>query len=309
MDKLVSTFSIIARDPASGQLGVAVQSHAFAAGAIVPWAETNVGAVATQAHCEISYGPLGLDLMRAGKSAPQALAALLAADEKRDVRQVAMIDRHGNVAVHTGSRCIASAGHITGENFSVQGNILANDTVWGKMAAAFQAAKGVDLSEKLMEALEAGQDAGGDVRGMQAGGIRVVAGPNDPLERTFVTDIRVDDHDRPLVEMRRVLTVSRGEEWLGMAELALRNQDLKLAKEYYAKLRGLVVGSREVHFWYATTLVEAGYVDEALPIFAEVFAIEPLWHDMIDRLVAVGHFPNNPAVIGKVKALPVKRSA
>jgi len=308
MDKLVSTYSIIARDPETGQFGVAVQSHAFAAGAIVPWAEAGVGAVATQAHCEISYGPLGLDLMRAGKTAPQALAALLAADDKREVRQVAMIDRQGNVAVHTGTRCIASAGHIMGENFSAQGNMLANDTVWGKMADAFKSAK-ADLTERLMEALEAGQDAGGDVRGMQAGGIVVVPGPNDPLERRSVTNIRVDDHDNPLVELRRVLTVSRGDEWLGMAELALRNHDLKLAKEFYAKLRGLVVGSREVQFWYATTLVEAGYVEEALPIFAEVFTIEPLWHDMIDRLVAVGHFPNNAEVIGKVKALPVKKSS
>jgi uncharacterized Ntn-hydrolase superfamily protein len=309
MDKLVSTFSIVARDPATGQLGVAVESHAFAAGSLVPWAESGVGAVATQAHYDITYGPLGLDLMRAGKTAPQALAALLAADDKRDVRQVAMVDKEGNVAVHTGSRCIASAGHVMGENFSAQGNILANDTVWHKMADAFKNAHSSDLTGKLMEALEAGQDAGGDVRGMQAGGILVVAGPDDPLERKIITNIRVDDHDNPLVELRRVLTVSRGDEWLGMAELALRNHDLKQAKEYYEKLRGLVVGSREVHFWYATTLVEAGYVDEAIPIFAEVFAIEPLWHDMIDRLVSVGHFPNDKAVIERVKALPVKKKA
>lgn len=307
MDKLVSTYSIIARDSETGQFGVAVQSHAFAAGSIVPWAETGVGAVATQAHADITYGPLGLDLMRSGKTAPQALAALLAADDEREVRQVAMIDNHGNVAVHTGKRCIASAGHITGENFSAQGNLLANKTVWVKMAEAFKAAK-ADMTERLMEALEAGQDAGGDVRGMQAGRILVVAGPDDVLERKIVTDIRVDDHDQPLIELRRVLTVSRGDEWLGMAERALKRDDIKEAREYYSKLRGLVVGSREVQFWYATSLVEAGYLDEAMPIFAEVFAIEPLWHDMIDRLVAVGRFPNQKDIIKKVKALPVKHA-
>jgi uncharacterized Ntn-hydrolase superfamily protein len=297
------TFSIIARDSKTGQLGVAVQSHWFGVGAVVPWAETGIGAVATQASAELSYGPLGLTLMRAGKPAQQVLDALLAADPDRDIRQVAMIDAQGRVAVHTGRRCIAEAGHVVGDGFCTQGNLLASGDVWGKMADAFKAAKG-DLPERLVEALEAGEDAGGDVRGRQSAALLVMPGPEDPLGSDAIVSLRVDDHARPLRELRRVFTVWRAYQWLSEAVHAIESGNIAEARRLYVDLRGLVVGTREPLFWYAKALVEAGHVDEALVTFGEVFAVEPVWKDLIDRLVASGHFPDDPKIIQKVKALP-----
>jgi uncharacterized Ntn-hydrolase superfamily protein len=307
MSRLAYTYSIIARDPGTGQFGVGVQSHAFASGAVVPWAERGVGAVATQAHVDESYGPLGLNLMRAGKSSRQALAALVAADPDPEIRQVAMIDTQGQIATHTGKRCIASAGHQTGDGFSVQGNLLANPQVVPAMAKAYQDSKG-DFTERLLQALEAAQDAGGDVRGMQSASLVVVPSPNDPLRRAMVTNLRVDDHDHPLVEMRRLLTIQRAEEWEAQASHAIRQGDLKVANEYYERLRGLVVGSREPLFWYATTLAKHGHADDALRVFGQVFAIEPRWKELIDRLVVSGDFPNDQGLIEKVRALPTKRA-
>ncbi len=296
------TYSIVARDAESGQLGIGVQSRYFACGAVVPWAERGVGAVATQATVDTSYGRLGLALMRAGKSAQQALAALVIADPESAIRQVAMVDAKGGVAVHTGSRCVAHAGHIIGEGFSTQGNLLANSKVWGAMAEAFKAAKG-DLSERLMQALEAGEDAGGDARGKQSAALIVVPGPDDPLAREMITNLRVDDSDHPLVELRRLLTIQRGYEWQAQAIHALERGNLEQAREYYGKLRGLVVGVREPHFWYAAALLEHGHVEEALPILAEVFKVEPVWRTLLDRLAAAGLFPNDPDLIAKVKAV------
>src|SRR5262245_8060205 len=169
------TFSIVARDPKTGELGVAVQSHYFSVGPIVPWAEPGIGAIATQSIVEVSYGPKGLDLMRSGKSAPDALAELLKADAGREVRQVAMIDSKGRVAAHTGGKCIPDAGHRIGTNYSCQANLMANDKVWPAMAAAFESAQG-DLADRMLAALEAAQRAGGDIRGKQSAAIVVVSG-------------------------------------------------------------------------------------------------------------------------------------
>jgi uncharacterized Ntn-hydrolase superfamily protein len=189
--------------------------------------------VATQALTDTSYGRLGLSLMRAGKSAEQTLAALVCADPESAVRQVAMIDRLGRVAVHTGARCIAQAGHLIGEQFSVQGNLLRDRHVWEAMAEAYRAAQG-DFSERLLQALEAGEDAGGDVRGKQSAALIVVAGSDDPLERDEITNLRVDDSDHPLVELRRLLTVQRGYEWQARAGHAVEEGNLQGAREYYA---------------------------------------------------------------------------
>lgn len=302
MKTLAHTYSIAARDPETGQLGVGVQSHYFAAGLAVPWLERGVGAVATQAFVDISYGKLGLALMRAGKSAEQALAALVAADPESDVRQVAMVDNKGRVAVHTGKRCIAYAGHVVGEGFSVQGNLLANADVYKEMAKAYREAEG-DFGERLLRALEAAQKAGGDVRGKQSAGLVIVPGPDDPLESENIVNLRVDDNKNPLIELRRLLTVQHCYIWEERAEQAVEKGDLEKAKKYYGKMRGLVVGTREPQFWYATALVEHGHLDQALPIFAEVFTIEPIWLELIDRLVEVGFFPDDPVAIAKTKAV------
>jgi uncharacterized Ntn-hydrolase superfamily protein len=297
------TYSIIAHDTKTGQFGVAVQTHWFGVGALVPWAETGVGAVATQADVDMSYGSLGLMLMRAGKSAQQAIDALLSADNEQETRQVAMIDAHGSIAVHTGSRCIAEAGHVVGNGFSVQGNLLESNKVWPKMAEAFDIAQG-DLPERLLTALEAGEDAGGDVRGKQSAALLVVPSPDDPLGSDAIVNVRVDDHARPLRELRRVFTVRRAYQWVSEATHAIKNGDIDEARRIYVNLRGLVVGTREPLFWYATALVEAGHVDEALITFGEVFAVEPVWKELIDRLVVAESFPNDAAIIKKVKALP-----
>ncbi len=171
---------------------MAVQSHWFAIGPLVPWAEAGVGAIATQSFVDASYGKLGLDLMCAGRSAPNALKGLLAADSNRDVRQVAMIDATGKVAAHTGSKCIPAAGQYVGVDFSVQANLMLNDTVWPAMAKAFESARG-DLAERLLTALEAAEAAGGDIRGRQSAALVVVSGkPTGKPWQDRVYDLRVE---------------------------------------------------------------------------------------------------------------------
>lgn len=301
-EPLVHTFSIVARDPETGQFGVGVQSHWFAVGSVVPWTTRGVGAVATQAHAKTAYGRLGLNLMQAGMSAKEALSALLAADDDRAIRQVAMIDKHGRVAAFTGEQCIEHAGHLTGDGFSVQGNLLASPDVWPAMAEAYLGSAGEDFSERLLEALEAGQDAGGDVRGRQSAALLVVPGPNDEMDRNDpLTDLRVDDGDRPLVEMRRLLTVQRGYEWHEQAIHAISVGNIEHARDIYEKLRGLVVGTREPLFWYATALAEHGYVEESLPVFTEVFRVEPVWRELLDRLADAGSFPPDPVLIERIR--------
>src|SRR5687767_12402764 len=186
----VSTCSIVARDPATGQMGVAVQSHWFAVGQIVPWAEAGVGAIATQSFVDPSYGKLGLDLMRAGKSAPDSLKALIAGDEGREVRQVAMIDAQGRVDAWTGKNDIQAAGHIIGKNYSVQANLMLNERVWPAMSAAFENTKG-DLAERMLAALDAAQAAGGDIRGKQSAALVVVIGkPTGQAWKDRLFDLR-----------------------------------------------------------------------------------------------------------------------
>jgi uncharacterized Ntn-hydrolase superfamily protein len=250
--RVALTYSIVARDAESGELGVAVQSRAFACGAPVMWARPGVGAVATQSYAERSYGPLGLDLLAAGKTPVQALAALVTADDQAEVRQVAMLGVDGAVAAHTGELCIPDAGHRTGEGYSVQANIMRNPDVWPAMAETFESARG-SLSRRMLAALEAAQEAGGDWRGMQAAGMLVVAAEGKPWE--VVTDLRVDDHPEPLQELRRLLdlqdgyaAVFEGEEprreaarSFGMAEL-----DVSLAELLDAAHADDVARAREV---------------------------------------------------------------
>ena len=205
----VHTFSIVARDPKTGEMGVAVQSHYFSVGPVVAWAEAGVGAVATQSLVEISYGPKGLELMRQGKSSADALADLIAKDEQRDVRQVAMVDAHGHAAAWTGPKCIEAAGQETGEGFSAQANLMGKDTVWPAMAKAFREATG-DLAERLLQTLEAGQKAGGDIRGQQSAAIVVVKGTSSGQPwKDRVFDLRVEDNPRPIEELRRLVRLQR----------------------------------------------------------------------------------------------------
>jgi uncharacterized Ntn-hydrolase superfamily protein len=296
----VHTFSIVARDPATGELGVAVQSHWFSVGTTVPWAEAGVGAVATQSFVDPSYGKLGLDLMRSGRSAPETLKGLVAADEGRDVRQVAMIDNQGRVAAHTGAKDIADAGHITGNSFSVQANMMLNDKVWPAMAKAFEQTKG-DLAERMLAALDAAQAAGGDIRGKQSAALIIVSGKptGKPwLDRTF--DLRVDDNPAPLVELRRLVTLQRAYNHMNQGDLAVELKDNERALREYSAAARLVPGNAEMVYWHAVALVSMGRVDESLPLFKKVFAQDPNWKTLTRRLPQAGLLPDDARLLEKI---------
>jgi uncharacterized Ntn-hydrolase superfamily protein len=299
----VHTYSIVARDPDTGQLGVAVQSHWFGVGAVVPWAEAGVGAVATQSFVEPAYGPRGLALMRGGHAAPEALETLLAADENRAVRQVAMIDAAGRVGVFTGERCIEAAGHLQGEGFSVQANLMEHDTVWPAMAAAYREAAGQPLAERLLAALEAAERQGGDIRGRQSAALLVVRAKTtgDPW-RDRLVDLRVDDHERPLVELRRLLERHRAYDEMNRGDEALAEQRVEAALAHYARATALAPGIVELPFWQAVTLLASGREQEALALFGEVFAADPRWVEVVRRLPDAGLLPDDPELLARVLA-------
>jgi uncharacterized Ntn-hydrolase superfamily protein len=248
---LAHTFSIVARDPHTGQMGAAVQSHWFSVGALVPWAEAGVGAVATQAVVEPSYGPLGLDLMRAGKSAPETLSGLLAADSGSGLRQVAMLDSQGQVAVHSGERCIAEAGHEWGEGFSVQANMMLSSQVWPAMAAAYRGVQGT-LAERMLAALAAGQQAGGDIRGQQSAAILIVAAKSTGRPwADRLLDLRVEDHADPIGELQRLVTVQRAYQFMNQGDEYLGAGHIEKALQSYRTAAKMAPDIEELPFWHA----------------------------------------------------------
>jgi uncharacterized Ntn-hydrolase superfamily protein len=305
-ERPVATYSIVARDAATGELGVAVQSHWYNVGAVVPWAEAGVGAVATQSFTDPAYGALGLALMRGGKSAPDALAALLTADAGRDVRQVGMVDAKGRAAAHTGASCIAAAGNLSGEGFTVQANLMDNVGVWPAMKAAYEGATG-DLADRMLAALEAAEAAGGDIRGRQSAAIPVVRGTpsGQPwTDRRF--DLRVEDHPQPLVELRRLLVLGRTYEHMNRGdELATQAKWDEAGREYAAAAR-LAPNIVELPFWHAVTLAAAGRLDEARPLFADVFAREPKWRELVPRLPAAELLPDDPTLVEAILAIKAR---
>jgi uncharacterized Ntn-hydrolase superfamily protein len=294
------TYSIVARDPVTGDFGVAVQSHWFQVGPVVPWAEAGVGAVATQSFTRIDYGPLGLALMRSGKSASEALASLLATDPQKDVRQVAMVDRSGAVAAWTGPKCIAAAGDRQGKGYSVQANLMDNPNVWPAMATAYESATG-DLADRLLSALEAAERAGGDIRGRQSAALVVVRAESTgkPWQDRLV-DLRVDDAETPLVELRRLLVLHRAYAEMNQGDEAAAKEDWTAAVGHYTKAADLAPQIAELPFWEAVTLFMAGREDEALPIFAAVFARDTRWAKLVLRLPASGLLPSDPAKIERI---------
>jgi len=327
----VHTFSIVARDQQTGELGVAVQSHWFAVGNAVPWAEAGVGAVATQSFADPSYGKLGLDLMRAVRSAPDALRGLLQADKSCEVRQVAMIDINGRVASFTGAKNISPAGGtiaggkstqfncgaaggtlIEGTDFSAQANLMSNDKIWPAMAKAFQETKG-DLAERMMTALEAAQTAGGDTRGRQSAALVVVSGKSSGRpwnDRRF--DLRVDDSPEPLKELRKLVLLQRAYNHMNAGDEATEHHDnasalreYALAEETASKAEN-VEPSRlaEMRFWHAVALVNMKRVDESLPIFKQVFAGTngANWRELTARLPKSGLLPDDLALIKKIQS-------
>jgi uncharacterized Ntn-hydrolase superfamily protein len=281
------TYSIVARDAKTGHLGVAVQTFNLAVGIWVPWAEGGVGAVATQALAERSYGPHGLDLMRGGKTAHHALAALLAVDPKREFRQVSMIDHRGNIATHTGDRCFPEAGSYIGESFCTQANMMAYDTVWGAMADAYDAADG-DLAERLLAALEAAEAAGGDMRGKQTAALLVVDRERTPLP---LVDLRVDHHPEPLVELRRLLRLHRAY----MAEYTIPDHveagDTETAYELLAQIGRWA--PEEPYLQYLRAMHLAGHLNrwaEAQEILSSLIQASPLWGEYLRREARTDNF-------------------
>ena len=299
----VSTYSIVARDSRTGQLGVAVQSHWFSVGSIVIWAEPGVGAVATQSFVEPSYGPLGLQLMRAGKSAEQALTALLAADEHEDVRQVGMVDAEGSVANHTGSNAITEHCRLTGEGYAVQANMMWKPTVCSAMVDTFEGSEG-DLAERLMLALEAAQGEGGDVRGKQSAALLVVSGDRTlPAWGGREFELRIEDHATPLKELRRLLKMARAYRLMNEGDEHMTQGEVDKAVAAYSGAEALVPDSHEMIFWHAATLAAAGKVEESLPLFKRAFDLWPRWRELVQRLPASGLLPDDPELLERILAV------
>jgi len=297
------TFSIVARDPVTGEMGAAVQSHWFSTGSVVTWAEPGIGAVATQSMAEVSYGPLGLSLMKQKKNAQQALRELLEKDENYPVRQVAMVDARGLIAVHTGSRCIAEAGHHTGNQFSVQANMMLKPTVWPAMAKAYENASGC-LAERMLAALDAAQAEGGDIRGKQSAAIIIVSGEENiqPWKGVLV-DLRVEDHPEPLTELRRLYSIQRAYEYMNSGDDLLSKGHISEAFAAYDRAASLAPHIVELPFWQAVTLIETGRESEGFEVLKRVFQSDPNWLTLIQRLPAAGLLRDDPALMERIKKL------
>jgi uncharacterized Ntn-hydrolase superfamily protein len=299
----VHTYSIVARDPATGEMGVAVQSHWFSVGSIVSWAESGVGAVATQSFVDPSYGPLGLALMKVGRTAPEALAALLAGDSGRDVRQVGMVDAKGNVATHTGKMDIPAAGGQAGAGYVVQANLMEKATVWPAMARAYESAKG-DLAERMLAALDAAQAEGGDIRGRQSAALLVVKGT--PTGRPWsdkVFDLRIEDHPDPLQELRRLVGVQRAYNRMGAGDDCVTIKDWACAEREYGAAEAMQPDNAEMAFWHAVALATNGRLDAARPLFRKAFAADPRWRELARRLPGVDQLPKDPKVMEEILAV------
>ena len=299
----VHTYSIVARDAETGELGAAVQSHWFSVGSNVIWAEPGIGAVATQSFIEPSYGPLGLQLMRTGKSAEQALTALLAADAHEDVRQVGMVDADGTVANHTGNNAIVEFCNLTGDSFAVQANLMWKPTVCSAMFEAYENAEG-DIAERMLVALEAAEGEGGDIRGKQSVALLVVSGDiSEPAWGGRIFDLRIEDHALPLPEMRRLLTMARAYRLMNEGDAHMTNGEVEKAVVAYSGAEALVPDSHEMVFWHAATLAADGRVDESLPLFKKAFDMWPLWRELVQRLPASGLLPEDPELMEKILAV------
>ena len=294
------TYSIVAMDRKTNQIGVAVQSHWFAVGALCPWIESGVGVITTQSMVEVSYGPKGLALLRGGKPAQQALNELLEADDGKELRQVAVVDAQGNVAAHTGKRCIAEAGHQIGDSFSAQANMMLNNTVWSAMASAFENSQG-NLANRLLSALQAAQEAGGDIRGKQSASLLVSENVKDdtPWKNIF-SDLRVDDHPDPILELKRLLDIQYAYDLMNEGDGLLSKNKNEAAKAKYQQAAKLAPDIEELPFWHAVTLADTGKVNEALPIFERVFNINKNWALLVQRLPASGLLTKEPQVMRKI---------
>ena len=302
-EPLAHTFSIVARDTVTGEMGVAVQSHWFSVGSIVAWGEAGVGVVATQSFVNPSFGQRGLELLKKGMTAQEVVDFLISTDEGRDVRQLAIVDSKGNSAGYTGSKCISEAGHIVGDNYSVQANMMLNNTVWGAMSKAFENSKG-PLAERLISALEAAQNEGGDIRGKQSACVLVVKGnATGNLWEDRLIDLRVEDDPNAVDEIKRLLKVYLAYEHMNKGDLAVEKNDMKLAMDEYNAAMQMFPENIEMKYWTAVSLANTGEVEKAIPMFKEIFEKDKNWKELTKRLVPVGLLTIDENNLKKILAL------
>ena len=279
------TYSIVARDPKTGEMGVGVQSHWFSVGSIVSWGEAGVGVVATQALVNKSFGLRGLELLKLGKSPQEVIDVLLSDDEGKEVRQVSILDINGRVATHTGKKCIKKAGHRVGEQFSVQANMMLSEEVWGTMANSYKKNKDLPLPERIVKTLEAAESVGGDIRGRQSSALIIVAGEkpenrwDDPL-----IDLRVEDYQQPLKELNRLLRVYRAYEHMNNGDLAIEKGDTIKALEEYEISQKMFPENLEMKYWTAISLANNNKLEKALVLFTDVFRKNNNWRILTERL-------------------------
>ena len=296
----ISTYSIVALDAETGELGVAVQSHWFSVGFLVPWVKAGVGAVATQSFVKVDYGPEGLELMENGMSAKDALKSLTDQDEAEAVRQVAMIDINGNVAAHTGERCIVFANHVVGKNYSVQANMMENSTVPKAMAVAFENSSG-DLADRMMAALEAAEKEGGDIRGKQSAAMVIMSGEPTGIEwKDTKMSLRIEDHPTPLKELKRLIRIHRAYQHANKGDYYMELNQIDNALTEYNKASKYYPENPELPYWSAVALVNGGRINEALPIFKAVFKSNPNLKKMTPRLIKSGLLIDDEKVLKKI---------
>ncbi|WP_191858967.1 DUF1028 domain-containing protein [Hanstruepera ponticola] len=279
------TYSIVARDSVTGDMGVAVQSHWFSVGSIVIYGEAGVGVVATQSLVNPSYGSKGLALMAQGLSPQQALNALLNNDAGQMYRQVAFLNHKGDVATHTGSLCIAEAGHRQGKNFSVQANMMLNNSVWNAMADAFESTTG-SLSGRMLAAMKAAESERGDIRGKQSAAILIVKAEStgNSWEDTIM-DLRVEDHENPIQELERLMQIHKAYDFMNKGDVAMEHGNSEKAESLYMKAQELFPDNLEMQYWYAINLLNNKQFDKAKPIMTSIFKQNADWKTLTSRLV------------------------
>mgnify|MGYP000315110646 FL=1 len=287
-EPLAHTYSIVARDSVTGNIGVAVQSHWFSVGSVVTYGKAGVGVVATQSFVNPSYGPKGLALMEQGLSPQQALDVLLANDTGEMFRQVAFLNTKGEVSTHTGSSCIEAAGHRQGKNFSVQANMMLNNTVWDAMANAFEKTNG-DLSDRMIAALKAAQGEKGDIRGSQSAAILIVKDKASGNSwEDIVMDLRVEDHANPVAELERLVKVQKAYDFMNNGDLAMELGDTKEAENLYLEAQKLFPDNLEMKYWHAINLLNNREFNKAFPILKSIFVQDKNWKTLTKRLVKSG---------------------
>ncbi|MDD1769707.1 MAG: DUF1028 domain-containing protein [Methanomassiliicoccales archaeon] len=297
-EKLAHTYSIVAMDEKTGEIGVAVQSHWFSVGSVVSWGEAGVGVVATQAMVNPAFGPKGIEMLKAGMRPAEIVKLLTKEDEGREMRQLAVLNANGQVATYTGHRCIAEAGHAVGKGYSCQANMMLKDTVWTAMAKAFESST-APLPERLLAALEAAQVEGGDIRGKQSASMLVFKGvaSEKPWDDKLV-DLRVDDSPRPLVELKRILTIHRAYEKMNQGDVEMEKGDMRAAMDCYSVAEKMFPENLEMRFWQGVTLANNGKMKEASAVLAPVFKKDMNWRTLMERLPKAGLLKVDPKELG-----------